>query len=101
MENYNEIKNLLQYREIFNHGSCNATETQNYYNIFSYRTLIFEWNYKENKIYFNYKNYSKTTGRLQNLILDNIEIENQTLKEYLQAYFKLNKLDREEYTINL
>ena len=99
MENYNEIKDALKYEEVFKGNSCFATSTGSGYVVYSYKTLMFEKT--PYSIYFNYKNYSKNTGRIQNLILDNIQLFNQTLKEYLQAYFKLNKLDREEYNINL
>lgn len=64
----NEIKTYVEKRIPFVASNVLATYVDGYYLIFSYTTLIAKIDYLDNLEYFDYKFYSVTTSKLQNII---------------------------------
>lgn len=66
--NYREMGYTLQKRADFNGNSVYATTNNGNYEVYSYNTLIFK--IEGARLYFNNKYYSKTTSKLQNILID-------------------------------
>lgn len=72
---YDEIPMKIEMREPFEGSSASAERTDNLYRVYSYDTLIATYEViKEDVglelVYFDYTQYSSTTTRLQNIIID-------------------------------
>ena len=78
--NYAQVRDALYNRESFQHGSCYGTRLEflrgyyglpRVYEVYSYSTLILTYDLDAHVVtYFDYRPYSNTTSRLQNMIRD-------------------------------
>lgn len=71
--NYRSMPSVISKRLPFKSSSCRAIDENGSYKIYSYRTLIYEENNKGD-YYFNYERFSRTTGRLQNIIRNTLSL---------------------------
>lgn len=62
------MPNLLAQMKPFVHGSCHAESTATTYKVFSYSTLIAQYDYMTDELEVSDTKYSTTTSRLQNII---------------------------------
>jgi hypothetical protein len=78
MTTYKEIPNKLRNFEDFKGNSVRAILiAQNTYKVYSYDTLIFEYNYNQSKVeYFDNSYYSNTTSKIQNILIDVFSLNN-------------------------
>jgi len=68
--NYRTLPTLLQQRRAFAHGSCHAVRSDNEYKVYSYQTLILTYDLLHGRTtYYNAEHYSRTTSRLQNILI--------------------------------
>jgi hypothetical protein len=78
MTTYKEIPTKIRYFEDFKGSSVSAILiAQNTYKVYSYDTLIFEYNYDKSEVkYFDNGYYSNTTSKLQNILIDVFNLNN-------------------------
>jgi hypothetical protein len=96
--NYKELEGRLSRQEIYTHGSSYANYNGNYYEVYSYHTLILEYDTINNGItYYNDSKLFKidgamrrspTTSRLQNIIKRHYDVDSYCAKS------NINTLDK-------
>lgn len=67
--NYKQVEQLLAQRAPFKHGySMRAERSGDFYQVYSYQTLIAECDTLNNKWWLNENKYSVTTSKQQNIL---------------------------------
>lgn len=98
--NHDDIKSAIRFKEVFTGSSASGYyDINNNYRIDSYSTTILKL--EKNLIYFNNESYSSTTSIIQNMILNELIINHEILKMFLQRNFKVKNLDRKVYEIKI